>query len=195
MRTPTSDESIAALCESLAATDPIALAQLLRELPQRCRVGGRRTCLRIRWQFRRFRFGPQSGFHNRVSSRRSPNRACGFPAPGSPGGSCISHSEEPSRTRSFVQWRWAPSIACSTPLTTRSQACLRLDYHVPRHSRSALPSLSHVMSPRSPTVTRLLGLRHCRGLSLFEHLSAPAAPFLCGHYPASTVIRATPPPC
>ena len=57
------------------------------------RVGGRRTCRRIRWQFRRFRSGPQSGFPNRVSSRRSPNRACGTTAPGSPGGSCNSHSD------------------------------------------------------------------------------------------------------
>ena len=35
MKAPTSDEPIAALCQRLAATDPLALAQLLRELPER----------------------------------------------------------------------------------------------------------------------------------------------------------------
>ncbi len=34
MKAPTSDEPIAALCQRLAATDPLALAQLLRELPE-----------------------------------------------------------------------------------------------------------------------------------------------------------------
>ena len=33
--------------------------------------------------------------HGRVSPPRSPNRACGFPALGSPVGSCISHTEHP----------------------------------------------------------------------------------------------------
>ena len=58
-----------------------------------CRVGGWRASGRVRWRFRRFRAGPQSGSHGRVSSPRSPNPACGFPALGSPVGSCVSRTE------------------------------------------------------------------------------------------------------
>ena len=41
------------------------------------------------------------------------------------------------------------------------------------------------------------GHRHChsRRLSPFSHPSAPEAPFLDRHYPASSVVRASPPPC
>ena len=35
---------------------------------------------------------------------------------------------------------------------------------------------------------------HSRGLSLLRHPSTPEAPFLDGHYPASSVLRASPPP-
>ena len=38
---------------------------------------------------RRFRFGPQSGSHSHVSSSRSSNRPCGFPATGSRTRSCL----------------------------------------------------------------------------------------------------------
>ena len=58
-----------------------------------CRVGGWRVNGRVRWRYRRFRTGPQSGSHGHVSSPRSPNRPCGFPATGSPVGSCVSHTE------------------------------------------------------------------------------------------------------
>ena len=44
---------------------------------------GSAESFRVRWQFRRFRSGPQSGSHRHVSSPRSSNRACGSPAPGS----------------------------------------------------------------------------------------------------------------
>ena len=36
---------------------------------------------------------------------------------------------------------------------------------------------------------------HSRRPSPFRHRSAPEAPFLGGHYPASSVVRASPPPC
>ncbi len=36
---------------------------------------------------------------------------------------------------------------------------------------------------------------HSRRLSLLRHPSTPEAPFLDGHYPASPVLRASPPPC
>ncbi len=56
------------------------------------RVGGWRADGRVRWHIRRFRSGPQSGSHGCVSSPRSPNPACRFPAPGSPVGSCTSYT-------------------------------------------------------------------------------------------------------
>ena len=36
---------------------------------------------------------------------------------------------------------------------------------------------------------------HSRGPSPLRHLSTPEAPFLDGRYPASSVLRASPPPC
>ena len=36
---------------------------------------------------------------------------------------------------------------------------------------------------------------HSRGPSSLRHPSTPEAPFLDGHYPASSVLRASPPPC
>ena len=47
------------------------------------RVEDWRANSRVRWRFRRFRSGPQSGSRSHVSSPRSSNRACGSPAPGS----------------------------------------------------------------------------------------------------------------
>ena len=63
----------------------------------RCRVGGWRADGRVRWHSRRFRSGPQSGSLGCVSSPRSPNPACRFPAPGSPAGSCTSHTGDEGR--------------------------------------------------------------------------------------------------
>ena len=57
------------------------------------RVRGWRADIRVRWRFRHFRAGPQSGSHGHVSSPCSPNPACRFPAPGSPVGSCASHTD------------------------------------------------------------------------------------------------------
>ena len=63
--------------------------------PFRGRVEDWRASFRVRWLFRRFRVGPQSGSHDCVSSPRSSNRACGFPASGFRTRSCPSHSEGP----------------------------------------------------------------------------------------------------
>ena len=54
-----------------------------------CRVEDWRASFRGRWLFRRLRSGPQSGSHGRVSSPRSSNRTCGFPAHGSRTRSCL----------------------------------------------------------------------------------------------------------
>ena len=48
-----------------------------------------RANFRVRWLVRRFCSGPQSGSLGRVSSLRSSNRACGFPAHGSRTRSCL----------------------------------------------------------------------------------------------------------
>ena len=48
------------------------------------RVEDWRASVTVRWLVRRFRTGPQSRSHGRVSSPRSPNPAWPFPAPGSP---------------------------------------------------------------------------------------------------------------
>ena len=53
------------------------------------RVEDRRASFRVRWFVRRFRSGPQSGSHGRVSSPRSSNRTCGFPASGFRTRSCL----------------------------------------------------------------------------------------------------------
>ena len=53
------------------------------------RVEGWRASVRVRWLFRYFRTGPQSGSHGCVSSPRSSNRTCGFPASGFRTRSCL----------------------------------------------------------------------------------------------------------
>ena len=65
---------------------------------------------------------------------------------------------------------------------------------VPRLS-SAAPSLGHVMLPGFPVMVRGNRQSHSRDLSPFGHRSSPEAPSLHRHYPASSVIRASPPPC
>ena len=66
-----------------------------------------------RWRFRRFRPGPQSDAHGYVSSPRSPNPACRFPAPGSPVESCGSHTGSRSRPAvgSCELWHEARTLA------------------------------------------------------------------------------------
>ena len=82
---------------------PEELLALVRNHWHIGRVEDWRASRRVRWPFRRFRSGPQSGSHDRVSSPRSPNPACPFRAPGSPVGSCVSHtgsSRDDGRRRS-----------------------------------------------------------------------------------------------
>ena len=56
------------------------------------------------------------------------------------------------------------------------------------------PSLLHVMLSESLPSTRGFRHRHSRQPSSFGHRSSPEAPFLDRHYPASSVVRASPPP-
>ena len=162
------------------------------------RVKGWRAYIRVRWRFRRFRAGPQSGSHRPVSSPCSPNPACRFPAPGSPVGSCASHTD--GRGDSDMQGVGSP---------TSSAAAARLPLCIPSRVRRAIepvhasttsnlsgstPSLMHVMLPESLPSTRGSGIATPRKPSSFRHPSTPEAPFLDRYYPASSVVRASPPP-
>ena len=60
---------------------------------------------------------------------------------------------------------------------------------------SAVPSLEHVMLPGFPVIVRGNRQSHSRDPSPFRHRSSPEAPFLHRHYPVSSVLRASPPPC
>ena len=63
------------------------------------RVEDWRASFRVRCLFRRFRSGPQSGSHDRVSSPRSSNRACDFLAHGFRTRSCLRARKAHSRPR------------------------------------------------------------------------------------------------
>ena len=65
----------------------------------RGRVEDWRASFRVRWLFRRFRVGPQSGSHDYVSSPRSSNRTCGFPASGFRTRSCLRTRKAHGRSR------------------------------------------------------------------------------------------------
>ena len=95
---------------------PIQSRQPLRKRPTPDASTGRvedwRASFRVRWPFRRFRSGPQSGSHGHVSSPRSPNPACPFRAPGSPVGSCGSHT---GNTRDGRRSRWSGTPTRASP--------------------------------------------------------------------------------
>ena len=104
----------------------------------------------------RFRGGAQSGSHRSVSTPCPPNRTCGFPASGSPVGSCLSHAERrfgaalavPVALRSPGSQK-LHGFTRALPLSpTRRQACSRLDGT--ELSASPAPSLTHVMLRNSP---------------------------------------------
>ena len=65
------------------------LVRLDRRRKGKSRVEDWRASFRLRWRFRRFRSGPQSGSRGHVSSPRSSNRTCGFPASGFRTRSCL----------------------------------------------------------------------------------------------------------
>ena len=85
------------------------------------------------------------------------------------------------------------SPRCPSP--TRRQTCSRPDSTEPPIGQpgpfayacdaSELPAPSRGVHRQS----------HSRGPSPLRHSSSPEAPFLDGHYPASSVLRTSPPPC
>ena len=170
-----------------------------------CRVKGWRAYIRVRWRFRRFHAGPQSGSHRHVSSPCSPNPACRFPAPGSPVGSCVSHTSVlPMRTAvarhlagialgvTRPQPTVAPRFRLAIEPVDASMAPDPLMVNDPLSGSGS--SLMHAMP--SGISGRIRGNRHCHshGPAPFQHPSSPEAPSLGQRYPASSVVRASPPP-
>ena len=110
-----------------------------------------------------------------------------------------------SRTRTAVAIR----AFSGSDSPTSAAAAARLPLCIPSRVRRAVepvhasttsslygstPSLMHVMFPESLPLTRGLRQRHSRRPSSFQHPSTPEAPFLDRNYPASSVVRASPPP-
>ena len=145
-----------------------------------CRVRGWRANCRVRWRFRRFRSGPQSGSHRHVSSPCSPNPACRFPAPGSPVGSCASHTDR--RGDSGMQGVGSPT---SSAAAARLPLCIPVTYPASRRACSRLDDIEPVPSDSFAYACDASGIialnagsrhRHSRQLSSFRHRSTPEAP-------------------
>ena len=159
--------------------------------------------VRVRCTIRCFRFGAQSGSHAPVSTPCPPNRTCGFPASGSPVGSCLSHNGAPVRSGPSRYRRLcvapAPRSCTASPAVPLSD--LPPSLFTPRRHRAAkpassAPSLTHVMLRDSlPFQAGIVGKATPAGLRPFVISPHPEAPFLDGRYPASSVLRASPPPC
>ena len=81
------------------------------------------------------------------------------------------------------------------PSPTCRRACSRLGGTEPPNQPGPAPSLTHVMLRDSLPFRRDRRQSHSRGPSPLRHLSTPEAPFFDGRYPASSVLRASPPPC
>ena len=114
--------------------------------------GGGAVSVRVRCTIRCFRFGAQSGSHAPVSTPCPPNRTCGFPASGSPVGSCLSHNGAPVRSGPSRYRRLcvapAPRSCTASPAVPLSD--LPPSLFTPRRHRAAkpaspAPSLTHVM--------------------------------------------------
>ena len=114
--------------------------------------GGGAVSVRVRCTIRCFRFGAQSGSHAPVSTPCPPNRTCGFPASGSPVGSCLSHNGAPVRSGPSRYRRLcvapAPRSCTASPAVPLSDLPPRPV--TPRRHRAAkpassAPSLTHVM--------------------------------------------------
>ena len=127
-----------------------------------------------------------------VSSPRSPNRTCGFPA---------------SRLSSGIM-----RLAHRSPLASvdDSYGTGTRPYSIHVRSRSAARPVDALTTPSSlddpftfacdasgvsGPFAGVSGFRHSRDPSPFGHRSSPEAPSLHRHYPASPVLRASPPPC
>ena len=148
------------------------------------------------------------GARRPVSTPCPPNRTCGSPASGSPVGSCNSHTERQFGAASSHRRSPAVPVALRAPGSRKLHGFTAVplsdappDLFTPLTapslpSVSPAPSLTHVMLRNSlPLHAGFIGKATPAGLRPLRHPSSPEAPFLDGHYPASSVLRASPPPC
>ena len=128
---------------------------------------------------------------------RSPNPACRFPAPGSPAGSCASHTDHRDEVGAGPVTRQTVAAARRPSCLPYRRRCAAEPVHASTTSNrsGSTPSLLHVMRSELSALRRGYRQSHSRRLSSFPHPSAPEAPSLRRHYPASAVLRASPPPC
>ena len=156
------------------------------------RVEDWRVDYRVRWLFRRFRFGPQSGslITFPVPALRT-GRAV-FPHLGSPVGSCLSHTGPRSHP-----WTTPMGLApVPHSIHVRSRVAARpVDAPTTPSSSDDPFALACDASGVSGPFAGVSGFRHSRDPSPFGHRSSPEAPSLHRHYPASPVLRAPPPSC
>ena len=150
------------------------------------RVEDWRVDYRVRWLFRRFRFGPQSGslITFPVPALRT-GRAV-FPHLGSPVGSCVSHTGPRSHpwTTPMGLALVPDSIHCRSRVAARPVDALT----TPSSSDDPFTFACDASGVSGP-FTGVSGFRHSRDPSPFGHRSSPEAPSLHRHYPASPVLR------
>ena len=113
-----------------------------------------------------------------VSAPRSPNPSCGFPATGSPVGSCRSLTG-----RSDTHGDGAAADAARARSSGSRSFPRSLPFAFACGGSVALEHSSGVLGSATPGALRS-----------FLHLSSPEAPSLLRRYPLSTVVRASPPP-
>ena len=83
-----------------------------------------------------------------------------------------------------------PALRLASLTTTRRLRCISVV--TPRTSPSSMAS--KVLSVTAESLMELIGKANLRTLGLFQEHARSQAPFLDRHYPASTVVRACPPP-
>ena len=152
------------------------------------RVEDWRVDCRVRWLFRRFRFGPQSGslITFPVPALRT-GRAV-FPHLGSPVGSCVSHTGPRSHP-------WTTPMGTVPYSTHWLPGCRQAFDALTTPSSSDDPFLLHVMPPESPVLPGVSeSFRHSRDPSPFGHRSSPEAAFPPPALPGFSSTT-SPPPC
>jgi len=83
-----------------------------------------------------------------------------------------------------------PALRLASLTNTRRLRCISVV--TPRTSPSSMAS--KVLSVTAESLMELIGKANLRTLGLFQEHARSQAPFLDRHYPASTVLRACPPP-
>ena len=138
-----------------------------------------------------FAAGPQSEARRHVSSPRSPNPACRFPAPGSPVESCGSHTGCPVATSGRV----LRAVAPGSPLALAGRCVVRPVDALTTATARVVP-FAYACDDvwHSCSFIGVIGRSATPGACSLSPSLPPEAPSLGRHCPASTVVRASPPP-